>query len=96
MASNFRISIHRSSDYLHMKLLGDFDGTSAWQLINMLKANAGGVYKIIIHTNSLKKICPFGRDTFRQNLLELKSIPAHILFTGENASQIAPDKKLCI
>lgn len=96
MASNFRISMHRNSDNLHMKLLGDFDGTSAWQLINVLKKNTGGVYRVIIHTSSLKNICPFGRDTFRQNLLELKSIPAHVMFTGENASQIAPDKKLCM
>ena len=96
MASNFSISMHRSSDNLHLKLLGDFDGTSAWQLINVLKENTNGVCRVIIHTNSLKNIYPFGRDTFRQNLPGLKSSPTQILFTGENASLIAPKEEFCI
>jgi len=37
MAANFRISVHRSSDSLHMKLMGDFDGSSAWELLNVLR-----------------------------------------------------------
>ena len=96
MASNFRISMHRSSDNLHLKLLGDFDGTSAWQLLNVLKKNINGVYRVIIHTNCLKNIYPFGQDIFRQNLPGLKARPVQILFTGENARLIAPEEKLCM
>ena len=96
MASNFSISMHRSSDNLHLKLLGDFDGTSAWQLLNMLKEGTNGVHRVIIHTSCLKNIYPFGRDTFRQNLPGLKSRPTHILFTGENASLIAPNENFCM
>lgn len=96
MASNFRISAHRNSDSLHLKLMGDFDGSSAWELLNVLKQSANGVFRVIIHTNSLKNIYPFGRDTFQQNLPNVKDHPIRIMFTGENASQIAPEKSSCL
>jgi len=96
MASNFKISVHRNSDSLHLKLLGDFDGSSAWELLNVLKKSANGSCKVFIHTNSLKNIYPFGRDTFQQNLRDLKDRTDRILFTGEKASQIAPEKSSCL
>jgi hypothetical protein len=37
MASNFRIYCHQNKDNLHLKLMGDFDGSSAYELINTLK-----------------------------------------------------------
>jgi hypothetical protein len=96
MAANFRIFVHRNSDNLHLKLMGDFDGSSAWEVLNMLKKTAGGVCRVIIHTGCLKHIDPFGRDTFQENLRHLKTATVPILFTGENASQIAPKKSLCL
>lgn len=96
MASNFRICVHRNSDSLHLKLMGDFDGSSACELINVLKKSFNGVFRIIIHTNSLKDIYPFGRDTFQKNLRDLKVHTDRILFTGEKASQIAPEKSSCL
>ena len=36
MASNFRIIHHRNSDRLHLKLTGDMDGNSAYEIINLL------------------------------------------------------------
>ena len=96
MASNFRISTHRNSENLHLKLMGDFDGSSACQLLNILKKTSNSVYKIIIHTGSLNTIHPFGRDTFRRNIGDLDGHSIHLLFTGENASQISPENKLCI
>jgi hypothetical protein len=76
--------------------LDDFDGTSAGQLINVLEENTNSVYTVIIHTNSLKNSYPFGQDTFRQNLPELKSRPIHILFIGATASLTAPKEECCI
>jgi len=46
MASNFSIFFHRNSDNLYLKLMGDFDGSSAHQLINILKEQNGNVNKI--------------------------------------------------
>ncbi|MFO7984500.1 MAG: hypothetical protein R6U38_01440 [Desulfatiglandaceae bacterium] len=96
MASNFRISVHRNSDNLHLKLMGDFDGTSAWELLNILKKHTNSAYRVIIHTSALKNIYPYGRDTFQDHLRQQKEYPVRILFTGEHARQIAPEKNVCL
>lgn len=97
MAANFSISAHRNSENLHLKLTGDFDGSSALQLVHLLeKSSKKGVYKIIIHTNCLNNIFPFGRDTFLTNLYRFSDHSPRLLFTGKNANQIAPKKSLCL
>lgn len=96
MASNFRISSHRNSENLHLKLIGDFDGSSACQLLDVLKKTSNSVYKIIIHTSSLNDIYPFGRDIFHRQLRDLNTYSIHLLFTGENANEISPKTKLCL
>ena len=92
MASNFRIFTHRNSENLHLKLMGDFDGSSACQLLNVLKKTSNSVYKIFIHTSSLNTIYPFGRDTFHRSLCDFDGNSIRILFTGEHAKQISPEK----
>ena len=92
MASNFRISTHRNSESLHLKLIGDFDGSSAWQLLRLIKKSSGGSQRVFIHTSCLERIYPFGRNTFHQILDELKGEKTFLFFTGENANQIAPKK----
>ena len=89
MASNFRISIHRNSDNLHLKLIGDFDGTSAYQVINTLKSNCTGASRVFIHTNCLRDIHPFGRDIFHKHLSTQSKQTIQIVFTGENANEIS-------
>ena len=96
MASNFRISTHRNSENLHLQLRGDFDGSSACQLLDVLKKTSGSVYKIIIHTSSLNDIYPFGRDIFHRQLRDLNRNSIRLLFTGENADEISPKTKLCL
>ncbi len=97
MASNFRITAHRNSENLHLKLVGDFDGSSACQLLNFLKTGSNGSCKVVINTNCLKNIYPFGRDIFLRNLCDFNnnSRRPQLLFTGQNAGQIAPEKDLC-
>ena len=95
MVSNFRISIHRNSDNLHLKLIGDFDGSSAYELLSVLKKSSKGSKRVIIHTSCLKDIHPFGRNVF-QNNLEFKSgklVP--LVFTGEHATLLAPEGNKC-
>lgn len=94
MASNFRIAMHQNGCTLHFKLLGDFDGTSAYQLLEGLKKPYKGIKRVIVHADSLKKIHPFGRDVFQGRFYELNGRSIHIFFTGEKAKQIAPEKAL--
>jgi len=96
MASNFRIFVHRNSDSLHLKLAGDFDGTSAFELLDMVKKNRQGLRKVFIHTSNLKTIHPFGVHVFEKSLSELKGCSLQLLFTGEFAKQIAPAEGLCM
>jgi hypothetical protein len=91
MAPNFKIATQRSSDNLHLKLTGDFDGASAHELLYMLKQNRHKAQRIFIHTGSLRKIHPFGRNVFHKNLGGTNRNSNQILFTGENASQIATE-----
>ncbi len=90
MACNFKISVHKSSDGLHFKLAGDFDGSSACQLINLLKKRKRGVSTVFIHTNCLKEICPFGRNVFESNLDTIDGRVISFVFTGEKANQLVP------
>lgn len=91
MPSNFRIFAHKNSDNLHLKLTGDFDGSSALQLINHLKERGRGVSRVFIHTNCLKDIHPFGQQVFQRNLSTLDRQSISYVFTGENAVQLAPE-----
>jgi hypothetical protein len=92
MASNFRISINRGSEILYLNLIGDFDGSSAFELLNVLNKRFNGIFKVIIHTASLKDVHHFGVETFRRHLSELKGHQPSIIFTGKHAEQIAPEK----
>lgn len=90
MASNFRILSHRKNDGLHLKLIGDFDGSSAYELLNALEESCGYVIRIFIHTGTLKRVHPFGREVFRNNLSVLRRQPGKLVFTGEKKQEIAP------
>ncbi|MDM8552688.1 hypothetical protein QUF72_21585 [Desulfobacterales bacterium HSG2] len=90
MASNFRISHHKKSDNLHLKLMGDFDGSSAYELLNVLEENRNYVVRVFIHTGNLKTVYPFGREVFQNNLSVHKRSP-QLIFTGRNGRKIAPD-----
>jgi hypothetical protein len=94
VASNFRISVHRNSDSLELRLQGDFDGTSACELLNALKENCDDADSVLIHTSGLKEIYPFGRDTFQNNLYTLKGKNIHFTFTGNKAQQIGPERSI--
>ena len=89
MASNFKIITHRNSDNLHMKLIGDFDATSAYKLVDMLKDTDKGIRKVFIHTNGLNDIYPFGQGVFENESYKFIGRFNEVVFTGENARQIA-------
>ncbi len=91
MASNLKISVHKNSKNIHLKLAGDFDGFSAYELLNALKRYCRGASGAFIHTSSLKQIHPFGRDVFQSNLDMLNGKCVPLVFTGDNAHQLDPE-----
>jgi anti-anti-sigma regulatory factor len=90
VASNFKISIRKTNAVTHVKLRGDFDGTSACELLNVLEKRCDSEDHVFIDTDNLRQIYGFGRDTFQKNLRMLKGRCFHIVFRGKNAAQLAP------
>jgi hypothetical protein len=88
MAHNFKILRHRTNGNLYLDLAGDFDGSSALELLNILKENLKHTARVSINTCNLKKIHPFGLQVFNQNFSKIKHRQTCIEFIGKNASQI--------
>ena len=91
MSKNFKILIDKQRGDLHVKLKGDFDGSSACELLNFLKKNAHNVRSFVIHTGYLNNIHPFGRDVFQRKFSETNIKRNSIIFTGEKIGLIAPE-----
>jgi hypothetical protein len=90
MASNFGMPVDKKSDTFGLKLAGDFDATSAYELIYAIKKLPENIVKISIHTDGLKSISPFGLDVFHRNMSPLDNPSRKIVFTGNKASHISP------
>jgi len=91
MASNFKIVIQRQNKCLQFKLKGDFDGSSAFELINTLKAHCGKEGKIVINTGGLSSIHPFGLGVFQKNC-SVHKLSRGLTFTGKYGDAITPQK----
>lgn len=92
MAVNFRITVHQNSDNLHLRLDGDFDGSSAYLLLNTIEKRCRMASRAFIHTNGLRHIDAFGSSVFRSHLAELKPCKHMLLqFTGDHAEALAPE-----
>jgi anti-anti-sigma regulatory factor len=90
MASNFKIQTHQSGENLSLKLSGEFDGTSAFELLHVLKEKGHGVQRVTIDTSSLSRVHPFGKGILVKRLSELGSDGRKLFFTGDKADLISP------
>jgi hypothetical protein len=90
MAQNFKICFHRKIDSLSIRLVGDFDGSSAWELINAIRENMNNAKIIQIDTNKLKKVYPFGQAVFNSNFFSVKDKRIRIRFSGRNDLRVVP------
>ena len=89
MASNFKILTHRNDENIHLKLMGDFDGSSAHELLHKLRRCCPRFAGIFVHTECLKKVEPFGVGVLRNNLNEFNKKQIRLVFTGGNAAQFS-------
>ena len=88
MASNFQLLSYRNKDSLHLQLYGDFDGNSAYELINTLKKNGKDFIQIFIDTNDLAKLHSFGLDVFQNNNAMARKYSSYI-FIGKHKHSFA-------
>jgi anti-anti-sigma regulatory factor len=84
MASTFKIILHNENNCIHFKLYGDFDGSSALELINSLGEDKMRLHEIIIDTNNLTIVHSFGREVFKKNIKALKRRCHNLIFIGKN------------
>ena len=83
MASNFKLFSHKNQNSLHLQLYGDFDGDSAYQLINALKSG-NNAESVFVDTNDLNKVYRFGISVFEKELRVLLKKPTALIFIGKN------------
>ncbi len=96
MASNFKISVRQNGDRLNLVMQGDFDGILLCEVLDVLKNKSNGIDRVFIDTGGLNETYPFGQETFQNNLYLLKSQHIRLVFTGKNATQVAPERsKFC-
>jgi hypothetical protein len=91
MASNFGITVDQKSDGYGLKLDGDFDATSAWELIYAIKKLPEDAISVAIFTDGLKDILPFGLHVFHRFMRSLNGQSTRIVFTGISASRLSPE-----
>jgi hypothetical protein len=85
MALNFRISIDRIGKNVQIKLIGDFDGSSALYLLYLIQDCIKNYKKIFINTDFLGNIEPFGINVFSYNLGYIAKYSDRFIFSGEKA-----------
>lgn len=84
MSRNFRVNVRRKPDSTHIHLEGKFDGSLASLLVQTMEAHRKHSGRIVVHTDTLTQIHPFGVAVLQGHLPRLKSGPATVTFIGEN------------
>ena len=83
MAKNFHMLTQINKNHsLSIRLSGDFDGSSACQLINVLNKNSRKSNKAAIDTDGLRTIDTFGIDVLRPRLQQGHNIDLEIEVKG--------------
>lgn len=91
MASNFRITAYQSEVNLYLELMGEFDGSSATELINALKIHSRKTKNIIINTSGLYLIHPFGLGVLQKECMVNNSLHG-LRFIGKHGNMMEPNE----
>jgi anti-anti-sigma regulatory factor len=63
-------------------LLGEFDGSSACELVRKIREDGSGVSKIFIDTTAVRSIHPFGKMVLQNRLGQVSRKSIGLTFTG--------------
>jgi len=87
MARNFRICTKENNNQtMNITLFGDFDASSACELIAVLDANVSQTMKVAIDTNGLRTINVFGLEVLLPRMSGLAKRRADIEIIGRFSS----------
>lgn len=87
----FHIEFKTSNGDLHVQPKGDFDGASAWELLNFLHDQYSGQGCVVIDTSHLQQLHPFGCAAFKCALNRRRLPPDRLRFEGAKGVELAPD-----
>ena len=87
MPRDFEILSHRANEILHLHLLGDFDGSSACELVKKIKEAGSGASQILVDTTGIQSIHPFGKIVLQNSLGHVSRKSIGLTFTGKHKSQ---------
>ena len=92
MAKNFYIAAREGKNrVLTIQLFGDFDASSAWELINLLDDSIDKPNKLTIDTNGLRVINDFGLSVFLPRLSRLNKTLADVEVVGKFSNVFQED-----
>ncbi|XPS82795.1 hypothetical protein Dvar_08130 [Desulfosarcina variabilis str. Montpellier] len=89
MAMNFKIFQLKSKYSVHLSLNGDFDGSSAHELINTLQSYGAEVHQVFINTNGLTSVHPFGQVVLYRNLPVMRGGSQNLVFLGDHRRRLS-------
>jgi anti-anti-sigma factor len=84
MANNFAIAVQKIGSQVIIKPEGDFDGTSACEIIALLDDVSREASWIVVDTNHIKKIYSFGLNVFLKHIKSIKYRDIQLDFNGKN------------
>ena len=86
MPRDFEILSHRANAILHLHLLGEFDGSSACELVKKIKEDGSGASRILVDTTEIQSIHPFGKIVLQNSLGHVSRKSIGLTFTGKHKS----------
>jgi stage II sporulation protein AA (anti-sigma F factor antagonist) len=85
MAKHFQINARETAQQgLSLQLLGDFDGSSACELIHFIDQFSQRPKKVAIETDGLRTVNTFGLDVFLPTMMRLSRNGTDIVFRGKH------------
>lgn len=90
MNNRFHVGFKKINEDLYVRPTGDFNGSTALELINLLCKQYSGKGQVFIDTCGLREICSFGCSTFQHYVHRIRLPLRRLFFKGHKASEIAP------
>lgn len=91
MSAKFQLEFRQSNGNLFIDAAGDFDGHSAWELMNAINRKYAGQGRVFVNTERIEDVTPFGQGLFH-DLMAKSVLPKDRLFLkGEKGFEIGPD-----
>jgi hypothetical protein len=84
MAAQFELFKERKGDRLNVRLAGDFDGSSACELINAIKEDSRVGLHVSVDTTGLKSVHPFGSRLLQTRRSEIAREVNSLVFSGKH------------